>query len=263
MRVVEAIDQALGFGAGQQFVGVALDDLGQVGGEGGGGINDRVAGRDGLRLELGRDPFSGHVERGLTRVNARQRRRVGVAGDGEHVAALELGARDLDAAQVNDVLTAFQRKIVGDVNGRHQEAELLGEAFAQGLDARQQLAALLGVDHGDEPGPDLQHQLIQLKNGIHGIGGRQPRRAFAELPLRGCGIVGVLEQRLFHASGGVEQSPAEGEKGDFGQAGDEPKRAQNAAGDLEQTGAAEDLPAHIDAERILGGRARDHDAAGN
>ena len=59
-----------------------------------------------------------------------------VAGgaDCQEAVALQLPASDLDPAQVDYVLSFFQRQIVRDVYGRNQETKLRCKLFAQGAD---------------------------------------------------------------------------------------------------------------------------------
>ena len=74
MALAQAIEQALGFLAGQQFVGMLADDFGQVGGEHGSLIDDGIAGSQRLRLERARNPERGDAESGLAGGSSGQRR---------------------------------------------------------------------------------------------------------------------------------------------------------------------------------------------
>ena len=65
MAVAKPIEQALGFLASQQFVGVLANDFGEVGGEDGSLVDDGIAGGQGLRFEGACNPESGDAESGL------------------------------------------------------------------------------------------------------------------------------------------------------------------------------------------------------
>ena len=84
MAFAQAIEQALGLLPRQQFVGVLADDFGEVRGEHGGLIDDRIAACQRLRLEGRGDPESGRAEGGFARGRAVQRRGRELGTDGEH-----------------------------------------------------------------------------------------------------------------------------------------------------------------------------------
>ena len=79
--------------------------------------------------------------------------------DGQHAVLIHLPAGDFDAAQVNHVFARLQLHVVGDVNGRHQEAELQGEVAPKRADALQQLPALRLIDQRHQRVADFQAQV--------------------------------------------------------------------------------------------------------
>ena len=110
----------------------------------------------------------------------------------EQVTAPQLPARDLHAAQVDDILTVLERQIVGDVDGGHEKPELLGEVLAQRLDLLSAAGRpCFASTSGDQPRAYLKHQLVQLQHRVHRVGQRGRfgaclAAAFAQLARHRC-----------------------------------------------------------------------------
>ena len=124
MRIGEPVHQALGFMTRQQFVRVLLDQLRKMRRQHRGVVHHRISSGDGLRLQIGRDPLCGRVECRLPRLLPGQIARLGVGIHRQQTIAAHLPARNLHAAQIDHILSLFQRQIVGDVNRRNQESQL-------------------------------------------------------------------------------------------------------------------------------------------
>ena len=66
-----------------------------------------------------------------------------LGADGENLVFEHFPAGDFDAAQRDHVFARLEADVVGDMNGRNDEAELHGESAAQRFDAGKKLPALL------------------------------------------------------------------------------------------------------------------------
>ncbi len=178
MGVVEALEQALGLGAGEQLVRVLADDFRDMGGEHGGLIDDRVTGGDGLLAQFGGDPAGGNAEGRLPGLDAGQARRLGIGADGEDAILRHLPAGDFDAAKRDDVLARLEAQVVRDVDAGNDEAKLAGEMLAQGANAGQQLSSLVGIDQGDQGVANFEREIVEREQGVERVG------------LNGSGLVG-------------------------------------------------------------------------
>ena len=119
-------------------------------------VYDGVAAGERLILQRARNPERGYAEGRLVRGRSGKRRRRKFGTDGEHLVCEHFPARNLDAAQRNDIFAGFEAHIVGDMNGRNDEAELQSEIAAQRFDARQKLPALAGIDQRHQPVADFE-----------------------------------------------------------------------------------------------------------
>ena len=100
------------------------------------------------------------------------------------------------------------------MNGRNQESKHLGKVFAERLDPREQLSALLSIDKRHQAYPNLEHQIIQFERRIHGIDGRRFRRFFGgDL---GCCCFGF---DWLHLPGSKHGGAAENDEWDLGHSG--------------------------------------------
>src|SRR5208282_1265600 len=126
VALTEAIEQALGFLPGKQFIGVLTDDFGEVSGEDGSLIDDGVPGGQGLGLEGTVNPQGGDTESGLLGGDSGESRRGELGTDGEDLIFKHFPASDFDAAQGDDIFARLEPDVVGDMNGGDDKAELHG-----------------------------------------------------------------------------------------------------------------------------------------
>src|SRR5882724_11004656 len=139
MRLGERVEQALHLLAAEELVGMAADDLREMGDDDRRRIDDRVAGELRLLAISRRDPQRVESERRLLRRDPPERD-IGTPGiDGEGVPHADLGARDLDALQEDRVLAGPELEVVADVDRRDDEAHLLRELPPEAADALREL----------------------------------------------------------------------------------------------------------------------------
>src|SRR5260370_10260129 len=103
VALTEAIEQAFGFLASKQVVGVLTDDFGEVSGEDGSLVDDRVAGGKGLGLEGAGNPEGSDAESGLASGDSGKRGWGDFGTDSEDLIFEPFPASDFDAAQADDV----------------------------------------------------------------------------------------------------------------------------------------------------------------
>ena len=152
----EAIEQVLHFLVAEQLVRVALQELAQVRRDDRRRVDDREAER--LRVLLGGrlDPVRVEAERRVLRAHADDLRRDAAGVDREIALDLDLALADRHPENRDAVAVRLQLEVVADVHGLDEEAELLGQLAAHGLDARQQRPGLIAVDERDQAIADLE-----------------------------------------------------------------------------------------------------------
>src|SRR6266849_661597 len=268
VALTEAIKQAFGFLAGEQFVGVLTDHFGEVGGEYGSLVNHRVTGGKGLGLEDTGNPECGDAESRLAGGHSGKRGRGYFGTDSEDLIFEHFPASDFDSAQGDDVFGGREANVGGDMNGRNDKAELQGEAAAQRFDASEELPALLDVDPVDERIADFEGQFVELEEVLDGFGLGSRWLVFLG-GWQSAGVGGFDDFAVFVGDGfgqaGREQGnhASDGKEREFRQSGDRGKRDHDAGSNLQGAAAGEQLGAEIDGEGgVRGGAGHDH-AAGH
>ncbi len=159
--LLQFVDQVLGGVAGEDFVGMAADGLGQVRGDHAARLDHRVAvasrpGR-GSRLRSRRPACRrparawrcrGILPRGRARIHGQELGRIDRAFGHRHVG-------DLDA-----ILVLVEPHVVADADLGQDDADLGGHVLPDALDALQQVAAALGIGQADQPHADLDFHRI-------------------------------------------------------------------------------------------------------
>ncbi|MNT47195.1 hypothetical protein D3C72_1838900 [compost metagenome] len=140
------VDQRLHFLAAEQFGGVGLQQVGQVGGDHGAGVDHGIAQRLRLVAFAGVDPDRRQAEGRIGRRGALQLAADLAWVDGHELADEGLAAAHLHALEQDTVGVGADFQVVADVHRRHQEAEFLRHFLADAADAAQQLAVLLAID---------------------------------------------------------------------------------------------------------------------
>jgi len=253
VRLREVVDQGLHLLPAQQFVGMGLDDLREVGRHDRGGVDhDHAARLDALLLLL-RDPHGGKPEGGLSRLDSLDPGRL-VRRERQPVPGQQLAAGDLDALEDDGILVGLELEVVPDVNGRDHEPHFDGQLPAEGLDPLQQLAPLGHVDVPDEPVPHLDLQQVERKKQIHRFDRRGRRRFLLGALLRGWG---GLDQPP-----GQEPGPRGDEKeGDLGHPGNQGEDEEDGGRRADGLRLHEELLGDVLPEIGRGGGAR-HEHAG-
>jgi hypothetical protein len=162
VRRLHLIDQDLRVLAGEQFMGVAADDLGQMGADHGRGLDDGESAHLGFRALLFRDPDGRQTEHGLGGADPDHLLIAQRRTHGEQAAHHELAAGDLLAANLDAVCLGSQLDVVADANGRHDEAQLARDLSPGLCHPLQQVAAGLFVSQRYEPEADLDFHRIDV-----------------------------------------------------------------------------------------------------
>ena len=134
--VAQPLDHGLDVLAGEEIGGVAPDDLGKVGDDGGRPVDDRRPGGRCLGTRRIGDPERLQPEDRLHRLGSPQcpQRRAGVGRQGEHLVPGCDTPPDLDAVQEDPVGLRGHRQVVAGTDHRHDEAQLEGDLAPEGLD---------------------------------------------------------------------------------------------------------------------------------
>ena len=139
-RALDHLDEQLDVLAAEQVGGVLPHDLGQVGGDDRGAVDDGRAGHLGLAPQLDRHPLGGQPEDRLAGRPCRAAR----PRSSPMARTVPAGAMPLAASTPLSQMTYVRRRQVEVVAGAHQrddEAELDGDLAAQRLDPVEQVAA--------------------------------------------------------------------------------------------------------------------------
>ena len=132
--------------------------------------------------------------------------------------------------------------------------------LAQGAHARQQFAALIGIDQSDQRVADFKREIVERQQRIERV------------RLNGSGLVGAGASAAALSSAGgifcsrqaiVHSTATMRKKENFGMPGIRPMANMAAAGDPEHARLGEKLLAEISAQRFVGGGAGDHQASGD
>ena len=169
---------------------------------------------------------------------------------------MHLAARHLAVAEAEGVLVGAEDPAVAHADGRDDEAELEGELPAQRADAREEVAAVLGllVDEGQQAIAELDLQRIEREELLDLLGRRRLGGA-APMPRRG-GVDGPSAE-LIRAQAEQRGGHEEGQQGQPREQRDDP---ENARGHAERPRPERELPDELLAQLRLGGGAGDHDA---
>ena len=146
----------LHFLVAEQLIGVALQELAQVRRDDRRRIDDREAERLRVLFRGRLDPVRVEAERRVLRADADDLRGHAAGIDREIALDLNLAFADRHAEDRDAVAVRLQLEVVADVHRLHQEAELLRELAAHGLDAREQGPGLVAVDERDQAIADLE-----------------------------------------------------------------------------------------------------------
>ena len=196
---LEGLEELRRLGAAEDLVGVGADRLGEVRGEDRGGVDHRVAHALGELAVGDADPGRGHAEHGLGGGDAVEGDLAAARVHREQARRVDLGARDLAAAQADDVVVGLQREVVADPDGRDDEAELGRDLAADEADPLDEPAAgaRRPVHEADQAVADGQ---------LQGLDAERLERRLAGAQL---GLVGGLDRPAGAAAG----SGASGDRG--------------------------------------------------
>ncbi|MNO54039.1 hypothetical protein D3C76_445010 [compost metagenome] len=141
-----------------------LQDLVEVGGHHGTGVDHGVA----QRLRLGAladvDPHGFKAKRRVARGNAVERTEHLPRVDCQFAVRVDLGFGQDHPHQGQAIGAGLQVEVVADVHGGHEEAQVLRQLLAHALDPRQQLATLVAIDQRDQPVADLQANHVDRRD---------------------------------------------------------------------------------------------------
>ena len=237
LRLVEA----------EQLRRVLAHHLRQMRGDDGRRIDHGVAERLRMRARAGLDPDRLHAEGRVLGADAVERA-VDAARVERHLAIrIDHALPHRHAGQQQAVVVGQQFEVVADVHGLDQEAQLLGDLLAHALDARHQLAALLGVHQRDQAITDFEAQRVFGTHVVPAqLRGRGGRARCSLLPRRGL--------LLRDQPGRAAAAGGEDQEDEVGHARDDPDQAQHASGDRQHPRLAEglrvDLLGHVAGARI-------------
>ena len=85
---------------------------------------------------------------------------------------MHLPARDFDAAQGDDIFARLEAHVVGDVNRRDDESQLLRQVLPQRFHPRQKLASLILVDQRNQAVADFEAEFVEFQQILDRILGR-------------------------------------------------------------------------------------------
>ena len=160
------LEKLLHFAIGEQLRHVALEQLGQMRGEHGGGVDHRVALHRGFFFQCAVDPCRRQAECRLGGMCAGQ---LHLAAGGVHdheLAGPDLAAAGFDLFHLDDVGIGVELDIVEDAHGRHDEAHFGRKRPAQRLDLLgQAIAAVRRVDQRQQRVAKLDLEIVDLERG--------------------------------------------------------------------------------------------------
>ncbi|MNP14163.1 hypothetical protein D3C76_1064760 [compost metagenome] len=133
-----------------------LQDLVEVGGHHGAGIDHGVTQRLRLRALADVDPHRFQAKRRVARGNTVEGAKHLPRVDRQFAVRVDLRLGQNHPHQGQAIGAGLQVEVVTNVHGGHQEAQVLRQLLAHALDPRQQLAALVAIDQRDQPIADLQ-----------------------------------------------------------------------------------------------------------
>ena len=257
--LTELVEQLLHFLAAEHFRGMVVQQMVEMGGHHGAGVDHGVAVHLGLLALVRVDPYrrqsEGRVLGGgalhfagdLARVD-----RQPLAGEG--FAAPHFGALEGD-----HIAVGAQVQVVADVHHRRQEAHLLGEFLAHALDAAEQLALLAVVHQGNHAVAHFQAQHVDQLNVV-------PAR-FRRFRLRRRRRVDLLfGEAVFlgaaQVPGGAGQAGGEQQEHEVGHAGHQAQQAHHAGGQDHHPRVHQQLADHLLADVLVGGHPGHGDAGG-
>ena len=238
----QAIEQLLHLLVAEQFVRVRLDDVAQVRGDDGAGIDHGVAERLrllALRRARSRSPPCRRPDRASRCPAGLPNTRPGI--DRQLAIGIDDAIADRHARQADAIGVRRQLEVVADVHRLHQEAQLLRELAAHAADARQQFAALALVDQRHQAEADFQADQVDR---LHVVPGQLARARCSRRRVRGgaAAAAGRGAARVASTARRRRRSrPANSRKARFGMPGIRPMTPSSAAGDRQAARLAEQL----------------------
>src|SRR5436190_5264731 len=163
MRLLNVVDQRFYFLAADQLECMAADGFRQVCRQYGRRIDNRVVQRLRTLTVFLRDPDCRQTERRLVGRRACDLFRNAPGIDRQVFIRHQFAARDLHAFQENGVLSRTELQVVGDIDRRHDDAEVLRDLFSDRTDAIQEIAALLDVNDANQAVADFNSQTVDLQ----------------------------------------------------------------------------------------------------
>ena len=169
------LDQFLHLAVGEQLRHVGLDQLGEVRGEHGRGVDDGVALDRSFFLERGVDPGRRQAEGRLGGVHAGQRHLIAGRVHDHVLAVPHLAGAGLDLLDLDDIAVGVELHVVEDAHRRHDEAHLDRERAAQRLDLLGQAVGAVGrVDQRQQRIAELDLEIVHFQRRRHRLfGGRR------------------------------------------------------------------------------------------
>ena len=146
MRLVQVVEQFLRFRVGQQFRHVVADELGQMGGHDGGGVDDGVAPERCFFAMPVLYPHGGQSEGRLHCRFTVERDRFAARVHHEQHVGTQFANSGFDFLDAHHILIRRQLKIILNAHRRHDEAHLHCELPAKRLDLIGKAAFLRVVD---------------------------------------------------------------------------------------------------------------------
>ncbi len=167
--LAQPVDQELHVLAGEQFVRMLLERLGQVGDEHRLRVDDSVPAQLGGLLLRGGDPQgrqSVHRLAGLDPVDLLSH---GAGVHGEEHLRLQEALGDGNLAEPDLIGIRLEIQVVPQPDQWNHQAELLGELPAQGTDAVEDRVAPARIDHADQAHTDVDGNAVHVEQVLHGL----------------------------------------------------------------------------------------------
>ena len=161
MILVEFVEELLGFHVGQQLRHVVLDHLGDVGGDHGSWVDDRITAEQRFFPVCFLDPHGGQAKRRFLGRFARQGDLLAPRiHDKKHVGP-QVAAPGFDFLHPDDVRVGRQLHVVLYAHRGHHESDFRSHLASQGLDLiGQALTFTRVVDQGQKPVAELEPQVV-------------------------------------------------------------------------------------------------------
>ncbi len=242
--------QVLHFLVAQQFRRVFADQVRQVRGDHGGRVDHGVAHGLGLGALVRLDPGGIQAKCGVLAGDALQRAQRAARVQRQFAVGVDIGGSYRHAMHQHPVAVGRQFQVVADVHGRDQEAHVLGQLAAHALDARHQLAALVGIHQRDQPVTHFQSQRIDRAQFVPAqLGGWRGGRAAEGIQRAGfSGSRGRIGRRCLALAvqlpGNEAEDRGQRQESDVGHARHQADQAEDAGGDRQGAVLAKHLAGH-------------------